>query len=147
MGFVERHDGHRLTQGMLAYYTEQAFISPRPAESPGLRERKRGRPCNVFYSATDLILVRWMVRLAAQGLSLKKFGGALKFLRSRLPEALIGPRNLKFFVLDNNREVGVSIDGAAIQLTGNVGQVLLAFSMDLAVQTIDGLRSEALMAS
>jgi len=146
IAFVQRYDGHRLSMGMLQYFTERMFISPRPVGARVV-QRGRGRPCTVLYDATDLILVRWMVRLRNEGIPLKKFSGALKTLRTLLPKALAEPEQLKFFLLDRNRDVGVSIDGSAIQLTGDVGQVLLAFSIDMARETIAGLNDNARAAS
>jgi hypothetical protein len=80
-----------------------------------------------------------MVRLAAEGISLKKYAGALQALRRLLPNALEAPEKLRFFLLDREREVGVSVDGAAIQLSGDVGQVLLTFPMSIATETVSGL--------
>jgi|HubBroStandDraft_5_1064220.scaffolds.fasta_scaffold421701_2 hypothetical protein len=146
IAFVRRYDDHKLTMGMLQYFTEHAFILPRIVDE-GIRRPTRGRPCLNLYSAADLILIRWMVRLGKEGIPLKKFAGALKSLRGLLPRAMAEPANLKFFVLDKNREIGVSVDGSAFQLTGNIGQVLLAFSLDMARETIAGLEEEARAAS
>ena len=143
ISFVRQHEGHRLTLGMLQYYVDNAFLQPRRLADEELRKAGcRGRPCTVYYSTTDLILVRWMARLGKDGVSLRKFAGALRALRRLLPDALSRADELKFFVLDRNREVGVSLDGTAIKLSGEVGQVLLTFPMTIAVETVKCIESD-----
>lgn len=140
--FMQKHEGHRLTLGMLQYYVDNAFLQPRRLADDEMRRVKcRGRPCSVYYSTMDVILVRWMVRLGKDGVSLRKFAGALRALRRLLPSALARADELKFFVLDRDREVGVSIDGTAIKLSGEVGQVLLTFPMTIATETVRRLEA------
>jgi hypothetical protein len=84
-----------------------------------------------------------MARLADEGVALKKFEGALRALRQLLPQALEEPSQLQFFVMSKDRHVGVSIDGRQIQLTGEVGQVLLAFPLKMVEDTLVGLKQAA----
>lgn len=130
---IYRVHGRRLTRGMLQHYTREGYLKPRPVgESRG----RRGRPATVFYDATDLVLLGWLVRLASQGVKFRKFARGIASLRARLPEALEDPERLRFFVV-NGDEVAVTVDGnLTIQLTGAEGQVLLVFSAERDVREV-----------
>ena len=145
--FVRKHDGRRVSPGMLQYYTERTYLQPRKLDPQAVPSRTKsgrmGRRPFVLYSSADVILVRWMARLADEGIALKKFEGALRALRQLLPAALEKPSDLQFFVMTKDRHIGVSHDGRQIQLTGEVGQVLLAFPMKMAEETVAGLSQRA----
>lgn len=141
--FVWQHEGRRLSPTMLQYFTEKLYLKPRKL-AQGLRgSGRKGRPPALLYSSADVTLVRWMVRLKEEGVALKKFKGALSALRELLPGALREPSSLRFFVMSNDRQVGVSVDGRQIQLTGDVGQVLLTFPMNIAEDTAVRLQRAA----
>lgn len=125
MRVVEALEGRRLTRGMLQHYTREGYVKPR-----GVPERasRRGRPATVSYDLTDVILLRWLVRLNAQGVKLSRFSRGLRSLRKLLPEAIRTPEELTFFVVDKGDYAVKIPGGVALQLTGHVGQVLLALS-------------------
>jgi hypothetical protein len=130
---IKELEGRTLTRGMLQYYAEKAYVTPRPVT---MRSGERGRPSSVGYSLSDVVLLRWLLRLSAEGISLKKFAGGITALRRLLPQALESPEELRFWAV-NRGNIAVQIrDGERVQLTGAVGQVLLTFSGPLVTETV-----------
>lgn len=122
---VEELDGRKLTRGMLQHYAVNAYVQPRPVTTTF---GQRGRPSCIGYSLTDVVLLRWLLRLSAEGISLKQFANGIKALRRLVPEALAEPDDLRFFVVDSRQIAVQTRDHRKVQLTGAVGQVLLTFS-------------------
>jgi hypothetical protein len=125
MRLVGSLEGRRLTRGMLQHYTREGYVKPR-----GLSDTlsRRGRPCSVSYDITDIVLLRWLVRLGAQGVKLSRFAKGLRSLRKLMPGALKHPEKLVFFVVDRGDYALVVSHEIGLQLTGRVGQVVLSFS-------------------
>jgi hypothetical protein len=110
---------------MLQYYAEKAYVTPRPVTT---RSGERGRPSSVGYSLSDVVLLRWLLRLSEEGISLKKFARGIAALRRILPHALESPEDLHFCAVNRGDIAVQTSDGGRVQLTGAVGQVLLTFS-------------------
>ncbi len=122
---VEDLDRRKLTRGMLQHYAVNAYVQPRPVTTAF---GQRGRPSSVGYSLTDVVLLRWLLRLSAEGISLKQFADGIRALRRLMPDALAKPDDLRFFVVDRRQIAVQTRDQREVQLTGAVGQVLLTFT-------------------
>lgn len=141
---IARLEGRRLNRGLLRYYAEKVNLRPRRIIGP---DTKRGRPPSVGYSPEDVALLRWMVKLSGEGVELRQFRWAVAELRRLVPKALQRPEKVMFFVLDHRRQIGASIDGRLIQLTGTPGQVLLRFPLREAADAVGKARAVSREAS
>lgn len=119
-------DGRKLSRGMLQHYAREAYVRPRPIT---VRSGEQGRPSTLGYTLADVVLLRWLMRLAVEGVSLNRFAKGIAALRKLVPEALETPDELRFLVV-GRRDIAVQTrDNRPVQLTGGTpGQVLLTFS-------------------
>src|SRR5438105_1404594 len=125
-------DGRTLSRGMLQHYTQNAYVRPRLVTGFG----QRGRPSSVGYTLTDVILLRWLLRLSAEGIALKQFAQGIAALRDLMPQALEAPEDLRFYVVNKKHIAVMTRDDGQVQLTGSVGQVLLTFAVPLIAETV-----------
>jgi len=123
---IQKLDGRKLSRGMLQHYAREAYVRPRLVTS---RSGEQGRPSTTGYTLVDVVLLRWLMRLADEGVSLNRFADGIAALRKKMPEALDAPDELRFLVV-GRRDIAVQTrDNRRIQLTGGTsGQVLLTFS-------------------
>ena len=110
-----------------------------PLVTASRKHEGKGRGMNMrHYSVADVVLLRWLLQLARQGLAVRKFYKAVVWLREHMPEAVADPEAV-FFLTDND-EVGLCCRaGVPIQLTGTPGQILLT----LAVSSVTEVLNEA----
>lgn len=118
LAILKQLEGVSIGTNHLQYYERTGLI--RPSVAPG--GRGTGHPR--LWSLEDVILLRWMVRLRKEGLSLRRFRRALNFLRRQLPEVMGKPEEL-FFLVDG-QEVATVLpqEKVAMRLTGTPGQTI-----------------------
>ena len=90
MRLVGSLEGRRLTRGMLQHYTREGYVKPR-----GLSDSlsRRGRPCSVSYDVSDIVLLRWLVRLSHAmevGFAGRARGISAIMLRATIPTIMPG---------------------------------------------------------
>lgn len=126
LALVTELEGRPLSRGMLQHYTREGYVKPRPLLK---RSSQRGRPASVGYDLADVVLLRWLVRLNAQGVKVRRFARGLRHLHSLMPEAMSRPDKLTFFVVDGKNCAVTFASKRSIQITGKLaGQVLLTFA-------------------
>ncbi len=125
---LEKLEGVSVSRSLVDYYGKKVGEFEPLVPGKPRRGQGRGRGKNMReYSVTDVVLLRWLIQLARQGLAVRKFYKAIAWLRERMPEALMDPEAV-FFLTDND-EVGLCWrKGEPIQLTGTPGQILLALA-------------------
>ena|ERR1700730_6133562 len=121
---VERLEGVPVSRSLVNYYGTRigSFEALVPASRKG---RGRGRGTNMrLYSVVDVVLLRWLIQLARQGLEVRKFYKAVSWVRDHIPDVLADPETV-FFLTDNAELALCCRKGDPIQLTGTPGQILL----------------------
>lgn len=135
---LEKLGGTSVSRSLVNYYGTRVgnFEALVPASKRKAEGRGRGKNMR-FYSVADVVLLRWLLQLARQGLAVRKFYRAVAWLRAHMPEALTDPETV--FFLTDNAELGLWCrKGAPIQLTGTPGQILLT----LAVSSVNEVLEE-----
>lgn len=123
---IRQLDGRELSRGMLQHYAREAYVRPRPVT---VRSGEQGRPSTLGYTLEDIVLLRWLMRLAEDGITLNRFAKGIAQLRKLMPSALDAPDELRFFLVGRGDIAVQTRDNRRIQLTGGTsGQVLLTFS-------------------
>jgi len=125
---LERLEAGPFSRSLINYYgTRIAGFEPLVTASRKGGGRGSGRNTRL-YSVADVVLLRWLLQLARQGLAVRKFYRAVEWLRKNMPEAIMDPEAV--FFLTDNEEIGICCrKGAPIQLTGAPGQILLSLSV------------------
>jgi DNA-binding transcriptional MerR regulator len=124
---IERLEGRRLPRSLLDYYEKTGLLVPsiRPGSGRGGGAKTR------YYAVRDVVLLRWLVRLADQGLPVRRFAEAVDYLRGQLPERLADVHGLRF--LTDGRDMFLVEDEekkVARTLTRAKGQLVFSFAFD-----------------
>jgi hypothetical protein len=125
IALVSQSEKRPLSRGMLQHYTAHGYVRLRPIHES---RNRRGRPSTHGYDLGDVVLLRWLVRLAIEGIKVNRFSQGIQKLRSLMPDALRNPSRLEFFVVGRG-SYAVKHEKRVIELTGrHQGQVLLTFA-------------------
>ena len=113
-------EGVSLTFDQLYYYEKQNLIVPSIRKSVG-----KGIPR--FYSAEDLILLRWLVLLTKNGFHLDQFRSVLKFLKGTMPEISVNPQNWTLVTDGSYIKFTERSSGKTVDVIENTAQYMFVF--------------------
>ncbi len=114
---VESVDNVKLTYDRLYYYESTGLVIP------GIR-KARGRGIKRLYSVRDLIVLRWLVDLNKNGISVQNFRNVINFLKKRMPEILSTPQNWKLVISGKSVRFVNKINSQTIDVLEDSGQYL-----------------------
>jgi hypothetical protein len=119
LGLIEALEGVKLDFDHLYYYEHTGLIVPSVRSSQG-----RGVP--KLYSVGDFIL-RWLVSLHKQGLSVQRFRGVVEFLKGKMPEVIKNPQNWVLITDGASVQFFDKVSTQALDVLKDTGQYLFVF--------------------
>ncbi len=120
LGLIEALEGVRIDFDHLYYYDHTGLIVPSIRSSQG-----RGVP--KLYSIGDFIILRWLVSLRKQGLSVQRFRGVVEFLKKKMPDALQSPQNWVLITDGESVRFFDKVSAQALDILKDTGQYLFIF--------------------
>ncbi len=117
---LEALEGVKLDFDHLYYYEHTGLIVPSIRGSQG-----RGVP--KFYSIGDFIILRWLVSLNKQGLSVQHFRDVVEFLKEKIPDALKNPQNWVLITNGQSVQFFDKVSAQALDVLRDTGQYLFVF--------------------
>ncbi|MER3447058.1 MAG: hypothetical protein C4291_09535 [Candidatus Dadabacteria bacterium] len=120
LGLIEALEGLKLNFGHLYYYEHTGLIVPSIRSSQG-----RGFP--KLYSVGDFIILRWLVSLHKQGLSVQRFRGVVEFLKGKMPDAIRNPQNWVLITDGESVRFFDKVSAQALDVLKDTGQYLFVF--------------------
>jgi DNA-binding transcriptional MerR regulator len=120
LGLIEALEGVKLNFDHLYYYEHTGLIVPSIRSSHG-----RGLP--KLYSVGDFIILRWLVSLQKQGLSIQRFRGVIEFLKGKMPDALNNPLNWVLITDSRSVQFFDKVSVQALDVLKDTGQYLFVF--------------------
>lgn len=120
LGLIEALEGVKLDFDHLYYYEHTGLIVPSVRGSQG-----RGVP--KLYSVGDFIILRWLVSLHKQGLSVQRFRGVVEFLKGKMPEAIKNPQNWVLITDGESVQFFDKVSTQALDVLKDTGQYLFVF--------------------
>jgi len=117
---IEALEGIKLDFDHLYYYEHTGLIVP------SIR-RGQGRGIPKLYSVGDFIVLRWLVSLQRQGVSLQRFRGVIEFLKEKMPHALKKPQNCVLITDGTSIRFFDKVSAQALDVLRDTGQYLFVF--------------------
>jgi len=117
---LEALEGGKIDLDRLYYYEEIGLIVPSIRKSQG-----RGIPR--LYSVEDFIMLRWLVSLQRQGVSVQRFRGVIEFLKEKMPDALKKPQNCVLITDGTSIKFFDKVSSQALDVLRDTGQYLFVF--------------------
>jgi DNA-binding transcriptional MerR regulator len=120
IGLIEALEGIKLDFNHLYYYEHTGLIIP------SIR-RGQGRGIPKLYSIEDFIILRWLVSLQKQGISIQRFRGVIEFLKEKMPDALRRPQNCVLITDGTSIQFFDKVSSRALDVLKDTGQYLFVF--------------------
>jgi DNA-binding transcriptional MerR regulator len=117
---IEALEGVKLDFDRLYYYENIGLIIP------SIR-RGQGRGFPKIYSIEDFIILRWLVSLQKQGVSIQRFRDVIEFLKVKMPDAIKKPHNCVLITDGTSIKFFDKVSSQALDVLKNTGQYLLVF--------------------
>lgn len=114
---IDSVDNVKLTLDKLYYYESTGLIVP------GVR-RGEGRGVKRLYSVNDVIVLRWLVILNKNGISVQNFRNVVNFLKIRMPEILRNPKQWDLIISGKSAQFKDKINHRVIDVLEDSGQYL-----------------------
>ncbi len=113
-------EGVKLDFDRLYYYEQIGLIIP------SIR-RGNGKGFPKVYSVEDFIILRWLVALQKQGVSIQRFRAVIEFLKEKMPEAIKKPQNCVLITDGVSIKFFDKVSSQALDVLKDTGQYLLVF--------------------
>lgn len=110
-------DNVKLTFDKLYYYETTGLIIP------GIRQAK-GRGIKRLYSVNDVIVLRWLVNLNKNGISVQNFRNVVNFLKIRMPEILKQPQKWELTISGKSARFKDKTNNRLVDVLEDSGQYL-----------------------
>lgn len=120
-------EGVALDFDQLFYYEHTGLVVPSIRSAQG-----RGIP--KLYSVEDFILLRWLVVLQKNGISVKRFREVVDFLKGKMPDVLKKPQNWVLFTDGNKVQFFDRVSSRTVEVLAGSGQYLFAFPVEKMVK-------------
>jgi DNA-binding transcriptional MerR regulator len=117
---LEALEGVKLDFDNLYYYEHTGLIVP------SIR-RSQGKGIPKLYSIGDFIILRWLVSLNRQGLSVQHFRGVVEFLKEKIPDTLKNPQNWVLITNGLSVQFFDKVSAQALDVRKDTGQYLFVF--------------------
>jgi hypothetical protein len=131
---LEALEGIRLDFDRLYYYEHTGLIVPSIRGGQG-----RGIP--KLYSIGDFIVLRWLVSLQKQGVSVQRFRGVVQFLKGKMPDVLKKPQNWVLITDGTSIQFFDKVSEKALDLLKDTAQYLFVFPVGkMAKQSEEAIR-------
>ncbi|MGQ0793315.1 MAG: MerR family transcriptional regulator [Deltaproteobacteria bacterium] len=117
---IEATEGIKFDSDRLYYYERTGLIVPSV-------RRAEGRGVPKLYSVEDFIMLRWLVSLRKQGISIQRFRDVIEFLKQKMPEAIKNPRNCVLITDGKSIKFFDKVSSQALDVLRDTGQYLLVF--------------------
>ncbi len=117
---IEALENIKLDFDHLDYYERTGLIIPSIRSGQG-----RGIP--KLYSVEDFIILRWLVSLQRQGISVQRFRNIVEFLKEKLPEVFKKPQNYVLITDGTSIQFFDKVSAKALDVLKDSGQYLFVF--------------------
>jgi DNA-binding transcriptional MerR regulator len=114
---IESVDNVKLTFDKLYYYESTGLIIP------GIRQAK-GKGIKRLYSVRDVIVLRWLVNLNKNGISVQNFRNVVNFLKIKMPQILKKPQNWELITSGKSVQFFDKINSRTLDVLRDSGQYL-----------------------
>jgi DNA-binding transcriptional MerR regulator len=112
----------------LHYYERTGLIVP------GIRKGQgKGKP--KLYSVEDIIILRWLVSLQRNGISIQRFRDIIKFLKEKMPDAIKKPQNYVLITDGTSIQFFDKVSAKALDVLKDTGQYLFVFPVGKIIET------------
>lgn len=120
IGLLEALEGVKFDFDRLYYYEHSGLIVPSVRSG-------RGRGVPKLYSVGDFIILRWLVSLQKQGISIQRFRSVVEFLKGKMPSVLEKPQNWVLITDGASVRFFDKVSEQALDVLKDTGQYLLVF--------------------
>jgi len=117
---IEALENIKLDFDHLDYYERTGLIIPSIRSGQG-----RGIP--KLYSVEDFIILRWLVSLQRQGISVQRFRNIVEFLKEKMPEVFKKPQNYVLITDGTSIQFFDKVSAKALDVLKDSGQYLFVF--------------------
>ncbi len=117
---IEALEDIKLDFDHLHYYERTGLIVPSIRKGQG-----RGIP--KLYSVEDFIILRWLVSLQRDGISIQRFRDIIEFLKEKIPEAIKKPQNYVLITDGTSIQFFDKVSAKALDVLKDSGQYLFVF--------------------
>jgi len=117
---IEALENIKLDFDHLHYYERTGLIVPTIRKGQG-----RGIP--KLYSVGDFIILRWLVSLQRNGISIQRFRDIIEFLKEKIPDAIKKPQNYVLITDGTSIQFFDKVSAKALDVLKDTGQYLFVF--------------------
>ena len=117
---IEALENIKLDFDHLHYYERTGLIVPTIRKGQG-----RGIP--KLYSVEDFIILRWLVSLQRNGISIQRFRDIIEFLKEKIPDAIKKPQNYVLITDGTSIQFFDKVSAKALDVLKDTGQYLFVF--------------------
>src|SRR3990172_1836527 len=117
---IEALENIKLDFDHLDYYERTELIIPSIRSGQG-----RGIP--KLYSVEDFIILRWLVSLQRNGISIQRFRDIIEFLKEKIPDAIKRPQNYVLITDGTSIQFFYNVSAKALDVLKDTGQYLFVF--------------------
>src|SRR5574341_45418 len=117
---IEALENIKLDFDRLDYYERTGLIVP------SIRSRQ-GRGIPKLYSVEDFIILRWLVSLQRNGISIQRFRDIIEFLKEKIPDAIKRPQNYVLITDGTSIQFFDKVSARALDVLKDTGQYLFVF--------------------
>jgi len=117
---IEALENIKLDFDHLHYYERTGLIVPTIRKGQG-----RGIP--KLYSVEDFIILRWLVSLQRNGISIQRFRDIIEFLKEKIPDAIKRPQNYVLITDGTSIQFFDKVSAKALDVLKDTGQYLFVF--------------------
>ena len=117
---IEALENIKLDFDHLHYYERTGLIVPSIRKGQG-----RGIP--KLYSVEDFIILRWLVSLQRNGISIQRFRDIIEFLKEKIPDAIKKPQNYVLITDGTSIQFFDKVSAKALDVLKDTGQYLFVF--------------------
>ena len=117
---IEALENIKLDFDHLHYYERTGLIVPSIRKGQG-----RGIP--KLYSVEDFIILRWLVSLQRNGISIQRFRDIIEFLKEKIPDAIKRPQNYVLITDGTSIQFFDKVSAKALDVLKDTGQYLFVF--------------------
>ena len=117
---IEALENIKLDFDHLHYYERTGLIVPTIRKGQG-----RGIP--KLYSVEDFIILRWLISLQRNGISIQRFRDIIEFLKEKIPDAIKRPQNYVLITDGTSIQFFDKVSAKALDVLKDTGQYLFVF--------------------
>ncbi len=117
---IEALENIKLDFDHLHYYERTGLIVP------SIR-KGQGRGIAKLYSVEDFIILRWLVSLQRNGISIQRFRDIIEFLKEKIPDAIKKPQNYVLITDGTSIQFFDKVSAKALDVLKDTGQYLFVF--------------------